>query len=135
MPEKVHKRVSFSRKRFIGDVIKNNLLPPASAPVFSVKEGIRNGYRNPGEPAAENKKYCNLCQGLKTRDTFLHFFADRNMHGFKLCIGKGFTKPNCCARRKTNESANLASIAMSTCISCAFASPKLFWPETFHQGE
>ena len=114
MPEKVHKRVSFSRKRFIGDVIENNLLPPASAPVLSVKEGIRNGYRNPGELRLKIKSIAICAKVSKQAIHFCISLLTGICMDSNFCIGKGFTKPNCCARRKTNESANLASIAMST---------------------
>ena len=49
MPEIVHSNVNLSKKWFRGDLVENSLLPPASVPVLSVKEGIRNGNLKPGE--------------------------------------------------------------------------------------
>jgi len=49
MPEIVHNNVNLSKKWFRGDLVENSLLPPASVPVLSVKEGIRNGNLKPGK--------------------------------------------------------------------------------------
>ena len=48
IPDMVHKIVTFSKNRFIGNVVVNNLLPSDSVPLLSVSEGIRNGNRKPG---------------------------------------------------------------------------------------
>ena len=49
IPDIVHNNVNRSKKWFKGIVVEKSLLPPASAPVLSVKDGILKGKRNPGE--------------------------------------------------------------------------------------
>ena len=130
--QKVQRAVNFSRKKFIGTVVENNLLPPGPAPLLSVSEGIRSGYRKPGLLRLKIRSIANLCKCFETRKkNYLHPRGDWNPQCFKIRICEALREPDCMLQAKPNETPNLTYIRVCTSMGCTMTLADLSGKQAF----